>query len=90
MIDGNWLAVKRTDPRAYALYSRHYSAAKGARWRRRGSTQRHLSWADDGAPEPVLPGTVRLAQMRPGHAPRDRPASTAQCSAMRELGCRVT
>ena len=38
MIDGYWLSVKRTDPRAYALYRRHYSAAKGARWRRMGNT----------------------------------------------------
>lgn len=38
MIDGTWLSVKRTDPRAYALYRRHYSAAKGARWRRPGNT----------------------------------------------------
>jgi hypothetical protein len=38
LIDGVWLAVKRTDPRAYALYRRHYSAEKGARWRRPGNT----------------------------------------------------
>lgn len=38
MIDGHWLAVKRTDPRAYALYRRHYSAEKGARWRQPGNT----------------------------------------------------
>ncbi len=38
MIDGHWLAVKRTDPRAYALYQRHYSAEKSARWRQSGNT----------------------------------------------------
>jgi|SRR5215831_8893479 len=38
MIDGHWLGVKRTDERAFALYQRHYSAAKGARWRRPGNT----------------------------------------------------
>jgi hypothetical protein len=38
VIDGTWLSVKRTDPRAYALYRRHYSAEKGARWRRPGNT----------------------------------------------------
>jgi len=38
MIDGHWLSVKRTDERAYALYRRHYSAAKGVRWRRPGNT----------------------------------------------------
>ena len=38
MIEGTWLSVKRTDERAYALYRRHYSAAKGARWRRSGNT----------------------------------------------------
>jgi len=38
MIDGTWLSVKRTDERAFALYRRHYSATKGARWRRPGNT----------------------------------------------------
>lgn len=38
MIDGHWLAVKRTDPRAFALYSRHYSFKKNARWRTPGNT----------------------------------------------------
>lgn len=38
MIDGQWLAVKRTDPRAFALYRRHYSFKKNARWRRKGNT----------------------------------------------------
>ena len=38
MIAGTWLSVKRTDERAYALYRRHYSAEKGARWRRPGNT----------------------------------------------------
>src|SRR5216683_4044514 len=30
MIDGNWLASHRADPRAFALYRRHYSAEKNA------------------------------------------------------------
>lgn len=38
MIDGNWLAVQRSDPRAFALYRRHYSYKKNARWRIRGNT----------------------------------------------------
>lgn len=38
MIAGTWLAVKRSDERAFALYRRHYSAGKGARWRRPGNT----------------------------------------------------
>lgn len=38
MIDEHWLAVKRTDPRAFALYRRHYSYKKNARWRRPGNT----------------------------------------------------
>lgn len=38
LVDGHWLAVKRTDPRAYALYRRHYSATKNVRWRRTGNT----------------------------------------------------
>ena len=38
LVDGTWLAVSRADPRAYGLYREHYSAAKGARWRRRGNT----------------------------------------------------
>jgi len=38
MIDEHWLSVRRTDERAYALYRRHYSASKGARWRRVGNT----------------------------------------------------
>src|SRR5262245_33308951 len=28
MIDGNWLSVRRNDPRAFAFYRRHYSAEK--------------------------------------------------------------
>lgn len=38
MIDGNWLSVKRTDPRAFALFRRHYSFGKNARWRATGNT----------------------------------------------------
>lgn len=38
MIDGNWLAVKRTDHRAFGLYRRHYSFKKNARWRTPGNT----------------------------------------------------
>jgi hypothetical protein len=38
VIDGQWLAVKRTDPRAFALFRRHYSFKKGERWRRPGNT----------------------------------------------------
>jgi hypothetical protein len=38
VIAGTWLSVKRTDERAFALYRRHYSAAKSARWRRPGNT----------------------------------------------------
>jgi len=38
LVDARWLSVKRTDERAFALYRRHYSAAKGARWRRPGNT----------------------------------------------------
>jgi hypothetical protein len=38
LIDGHWLAVKRTDPRAFGLYRRHYSAKKNAACRRRGNT----------------------------------------------------
>lgn len=36
MIDGYWLATHRADPRAFALYRRHYSARKNAGvWRAR-------------------------------------------------------
>jgi hypothetical protein len=36
MIDGHWLSVRRNDPRAFALYRRHYSAIKNMRlWRAR-------------------------------------------------------
>lgn len=38
MIEGNWLAVQRTDARAFALYRRHYSFKKNARWRTPGNT----------------------------------------------------
>lgn len=38
MIEGRWLSVKRTDPRAFALYQRHYSANKNRRYRRYGNT----------------------------------------------------
>jgi hypothetical protein len=34
----HWYSVSRTDPRLYALYRRHYSAEKNARWRRPGNT----------------------------------------------------
>ena len=34
LVDGYWLATHRADPRAYALYARHYSAEKNARSRR--------------------------------------------------------
>jgi hypothetical protein len=37
LIDGYWLPAQRADPRAYALYRRHYSAAKNARYRRVGN-----------------------------------------------------
>lgn len=36
-LDGHWYASWRSDPRAAALYRRHYSAQKNARWRRRTS-----------------------------------------------------
>ena len=32
-IDGHWLSSHRADPRAFALYARHYSAKKNARQR---------------------------------------------------------
>jgi hypothetical protein len=38
MVDGNWLAVKRTDKRAFALYRRHYSAKKNLPYRHVGNT----------------------------------------------------
>lgn len=38
MIDGQWLAVQRTDPRAFGLYCRHYSAQKNLPYRRIGNT----------------------------------------------------
>lgn len=38
MLDGHWYAVNRCDPRAYALYARHYSAAKNAPYRQAGNT----------------------------------------------------
>jgi hypothetical protein len=38
LAEGNWLAVTRVDERAYALYSRHYSADKNRRWRQKGNT----------------------------------------------------
>lgn len=34
-----WYAVDRADPRLYALYKRHYSYQKGAKWRRPGNTE---------------------------------------------------
>lgn len=36
--DQHWYAVHRADPRLYALYRRHYSAAKNAPYRRPGTT----------------------------------------------------
>ncbi len=38
MIDGYWLAVKRTDHRAFGLYKEHYSAKKNLPYRRVGNT----------------------------------------------------
>jgi hypothetical protein len=38
VIDGTWLAVKRTDPRAFALYRHHYSAEKNLPYRAYGNT----------------------------------------------------
>jgi hypothetical protein len=39
VIEGaRWFSVSRADPRLYALYRRHYSAEKNARWRRPGNT----------------------------------------------------
>ena len=39
MIDGNWLSVRRDDPRAFAFYRRHYSSGKQMkRFRERGNT----------------------------------------------------
>jgi hypothetical protein len=37
LVDGHWLSTQRADPRAYALYRRHYSAEKNARYRRPGA-----------------------------------------------------
>lgn len=37
MVAGNWLSVKRTDERAFALYREHYSAKKNAAYRRKGN-----------------------------------------------------
>lgn len=34
----HWYAVGRCDPRLFALYKRHYSAKKNAKWRRPGNT----------------------------------------------------
>jgi len=36
IIRGHWIEVKDGDPRAVALYSRHYSARQGADWLRYG------------------------------------------------------
>lgn len=38
LVDGHWLAVKRTDERAFELYSRHYSFEKNAPYRKADST----------------------------------------------------
>jgi hypothetical protein len=38
LIEGHWLPVSRADPRAYALYRRHYSAGKNVAYRRPGNT----------------------------------------------------
>jgi hypothetical protein len=37
MVAGNWLSVKRTDERAFALYRNHYSAKKNAPYRQKGN-----------------------------------------------------
>src|SRR5215469_6344019 len=38
MIDGRWLSVRRSDPRVFALFRRHYSSEKNWRWRATGDT----------------------------------------------------
>jgi len=38
LLDGNWLSVRRNDPRAFGLWRRHYSAQKNWRWRAAGDT----------------------------------------------------
>jgi hypothetical protein len=50
MIDGNWLSSHRADPRALALYKRHYSAKKNARWR----AARSLNFVGPGQPMVLL------------------------------------
>lgn len=50
MIDGNWLSSHRADPRALALYKRHYSAKKNARWR----SARSLNFVGPGEPMVLL------------------------------------
>jgi hypothetical protein len=37
LVDGYWLATQRADPRAFALYRRHYSAKKNFALRRSGN-----------------------------------------------------
>jgi hypothetical protein len=36
LVEGHWIGVKDGDPRAVALYKRHYSARQGADWLRYG------------------------------------------------------
>lgn len=50
MIDGHWLPSHRADPRALALYLRHYSARKNAPYRRR----RSLNFVGPGVPMVLL------------------------------------
>lgn len=38
LVEGNWLPSNRNDPRAYALYIRHYSAKKNKPFRKPGNT----------------------------------------------------
>lgn len=39
LVEGNWLSVRRADPRAFGLFRRHYSAEKNWRWRATGNTE---------------------------------------------------
>lgn len=50
MIDGHWLPSHRADPRALAIYKRHYSAKKNAQYRRR----RSLNFVGPGEPMVLL------------------------------------
>jgi hypothetical protein len=42
LIDGHWLAVKRTDERAYALYARHYLSCEERALAATRQLQRHV------------------------------------------------